>query len=87
MIILSFQTKRDDGKKPPPEVPQRERLSRLEPEAGEGVEEMNVEKGDEDDNEPPHYLLRRVKRRFVFRTTEEKSVERGGDGESAAHGW
>jgi hypothetical protein len=48
---------------------------------------MNVEKGDEDDNEPPHYLLRRVKRRFVFRTTEEKSVERGGDGESAAHGW
>jgi hypothetical protein len=28
---------------------------------------MDVEKGHKNDNEPPHYFLRRVKRRLVFR--------------------
>jgi hypothetical protein len=59
-IILSFQAKRDNGKEPPPEVHEREGLSRVKVEAGDGVEEMHVEKGHENDDEPLHYLLRRV---------------------------
>ena len=65
---LQFEAKRDRRKEPTPEISKGERLSRGKPEAGEGIEEMNVEKGHKNDNEPPHYFLRRVKRRLVFRT-------------------
>ena len=67
-IILLSDAKGDCGKEPTPEVSESERLLRLEPEAGEGIEEMNVQEGHKNDNEPPHYFLLRVKRRLVFRT-------------------
>ena len=64
---LQFEAKRDRGKEPPPEVSKGERLPGGKPQPGEGIEEMDVEKRHENDNEPPHYFLRRVKRRLVFR--------------------
>ena len=51
----------------PPELPQCQGRSRRKIEGGNGIEEVDIQKDDEDPDDSLHYLLRRVWRRLVFR--------------------